>query len=80
MLIPVRVDDKIDTVIIGWGPGKNGKPMAIVPYPIPAGGFVPLAVELSQCKFIRLPDKLQRKLRRQAKKLRHEEDRVIPSA
>jgi hypothetical protein len=71
MLIPVRVDDKIDTIIIGWGPGKNGEPMAIVPWPIPEGGYGPRAVRLIDIKFPRLPEKLQRKLRRQAKKLRH---------
>lgn len=70
MLIPVRVDDKIDTVIIGYGPGKNGKPKAIVIWPVPAGGYAPLDVELSQCRFIKLPEKIERKLRRQAKRLR----------
>jgi hypothetical protein len=72
MIIPVRVDDKVDTVIIGWAPGKNGEPMAVVPWPIPEGGYGARAVKLSDIRFLRLPEKLQRKLRRQAKKLRQE--------
>lgn len=66
MLLLCKVDD-IETAIVGYGPGKNGQPMAIVPWICPDGTYVPRAVTLSDVKLIGLPEKLQRKLKRARK-------------
>lgn len=66
MLLLCKVDD-VETAIVGYGPGKNGQPMAIVPWLCPDGTYVPRAVTLSDVKLIGLPEKLQRKLKRAQK-------------
>jgi hypothetical protein len=75
MRILARIDDKIDTMIIGWagrGEGKGNYVVAIVLWPNPDGSYGCREVKLSDLKFPYLPDKLQRFLRKQAKKLRED--------
>lgn len=67
MLLLVNIDG-IETAIVGYAPGKGGEPMAIVPWQCPNGEFVPRAVRLSECHLLNLPEKLERRLRKQRKK------------
>ena len=52
-------------IIHGYGPGKNGKPLAIL---LVAGTNHPISAELSECHLPWLPKKLERKVRRYVKR------------
>lgn len=67
MRLPVRVRDQL-TFIVGYGPGTNGKPMAIV---ILDGHLD--AVGLEEIELIHIPRRMERKLRRARKRVKESE-------
>ncbi len=70
MILHVKVDG-MQTVVLGYGPGKSGEPMAIVPFVTPGGQYSLKAVKLYDIEVLDLPKKLVKRLRRQRREESH---------
>lgn len=66
MILLVEVDG-IKTAIVGYAPGKNGEPVAIVIWQNLDGKSTLRHVKVSDCHPLNLPRKLERQLKRDMK-------------